>query len=77
MTLLAPCTHAPTRARAHRHAAIHAHRYCSEGHVEVNVKEDLVFSGARRLINTDLEQTAGGRGGHTRKANKCVCARSS
>lgn len=71
MTLLAPCAH------AHRHAAIHAHRYCSEGHVEVNVKEDLVFSGARRLINTDLEQTAGGRGGHTRKANKCVCARSS
>lgn len=72
MTLLAPCAH------AHRCAAIHAHRYCSEGHVEVNVEEeDLVFSGARRLINTDLEQTAGGRRGHTRMANKCVCALSS
>lgn len=69
MTLLTLCAH------THTHRAIHAHRHCSGGHVEVNVKEDLVFSGAQRLINTDLERTAGGRGGHTRKANRRVCAR--
>lgn len=66
-----------TRVHAQRNAAIHDHRYCSEGHVEVNVEEDLVFSGARRLINTDLDRTAGGRGGHIRKANKCSRARRS
>lgn len=66
-----------TCVHAHAYTAIHAHRHCSEGHVEVNVKEDLVFSGARRLINTDLERTAGGRGGHTHKANKRVRARAS
>lgn len=61
----------------HTHTTMHAHRHCSGGHIEVNVKEDLVFSGAQRLINTDLERTAGGRGGHTHKANRSVCAHTS